>query len=92
MSDVPADRPQLRPVSTASAVALVVLPLAALVLHLAFAHGYGYFRDELYYLACTRHLAWGYVDQPPLSIGLLWIVTHTLGTSLPAIRFHGSNT
>jgi hypothetical protein len=30
--------------------------------------GYGYFRDELYYLACSRHLAAGYVDQPPLSI------------------------
>ncbi|MDE3154211.1 MAG: glycosyltransferase family 39 protein [Acidobacteriota bacterium] len=86
MSDAPADRPQPRPVSPASAVALVVLPFAALVLHLAFVHGYGYFRDELYYLACTRHLAWGYVDQPPLSIGLLWIVTHTLGTSLLAIR------
>jgi hypothetical protein len=27
---------------------------------------YGYFRDELYYLACALHLDWGYVDQPPL--------------------------
>ncbi|MBB6144266.1 hypothetical protein HNQ77_002218 [Silvibacterium bohemicum] len=28
--------------------------------------GYGLFRDELYYLMCGRHLAWGYVDQPPM--------------------------
>jgi hypothetical protein len=29
--------------------------------------GYGIFRDELYYLDCGRHLAFGYVDQPPLT-------------------------
>ncbi|MGH9595843.1 MAG: ArnT family glycosyltransferase, partial [Edaphobacter sp.] len=29
--------------------------------------GYGIFRDELYYLDCGRHLAFGYVDQPPLA-------------------------
>ncbi|HVN49544.1 MAG TPA: hypothetical protein VMU30_12085, partial [Bacteroidota bacterium] len=36
------------------------------------AGGYGIFRDEFYYIACSNHLAWGYVDQPPFSIAVLW--------------------
>ncbi len=28
--------------------------------------GYSYFRDEFYFIACGRHLAWGYVDQGPV--------------------------
>src|SRR5262249_18207513 len=60
--------------------------LAKLALHLATSSGYGYFRDELYYLACTEHLDLGYVDHPALSVLLLWVVRHTLGTSLLALR------
>jgi hypothetical protein len=48
---------------------------------------YGYFRDELYYIACSKHLAFGYVDQPPLSAAVLALVRWTLGDSLQAIRF-----
>jgi 4-amino-4-deoxy-L-arabinose transferase-like glycosyltransferase len=47
---------------------------------------YGYFVDELYYLACSRHLAWGYVDQPPLIALLTWLERVVLGQSLWAIR------
>ncbi|MGC8484266.1 MAG: glycosyltransferase family 39 protein [Candidatus Baltobacteraceae bacterium] len=43
-----------------------LLALFTFLLHLAFAGNYGYFRDELYFIACARHLAWGYPDQPPL--------------------------
>ncbi|HYS05632.1 MAG TPA: glycosyltransferase family 39 protein [Candidatus Dormibacteraeota bacterium] len=60
--------------------------LAKLLLHLATSTGYGYFRDELYYLACTEHLAPGYVDHPSLSILFLWAVRHLLGDSRPALR------
>ena len=66
------------------------IPLAfagvKLLLHALAIANYGYFRDELYYIACSKHLAWGYVDQPPLSIALLAVVRAVLGDSLVAIR------
>lgn len=47
---------------------------------------YGYFIDELYYVACSQRLAFGYVDHPPLSILLLRMVRAGMGDSLPALR------
>jgi hypothetical protein len=45
-----------------------VVPVGAVVtlLLIVVAGRYGYHRDELYFLVCARHLAWGYPDQPPL--------------------------
>jgi len=60
---------------------------AYFALHMATATRYGYFRDALYYLACADHLAFGYVDQPPLFPFIAWIARHTLGTSLYALMF-----
>ncbi|TDI13316.1 MAG: phospholipid carrier-dependent glycosyltransferase, partial [Acidobacteria bacterium] len=65
---------------------LMVFPAVKLVLHLVTHRGYGMFRDEYYYLACAERLAWGYVDHPPFSIFLLWIVRNLLGDSLLAVR------
>jgi hypothetical protein len=62
-----------------------IIAAAYFCAQLATATHYGYFRDALYYLACSEHLAWGYVDQPPLIVFLAWLVRHTLGTSLTAL-------
>ena len=63
------------------------LVAAALLLAHALTLGaYGIFRDEFYYLANGRHLAWGYVDHPPLVAAVAWLTERTLGTSVFALR------
>jgi len=63
------------------------IALAMLIFHIYFNNRYGYFRDEFDYIACARHLAWGYVDQPPLLPFLARISLAVLGDTLRAIRF-----
>jgi hypothetical protein len=67
---------------------IIAMALLSLGVHLAVnaLGGYGYFRDELYYIACSKHLAAGYVDQPPLSIYVLAAARFLLGDSVFAIR------
>src|SRR6266513_3042473 len=59
---------------------------ATLLIHLLTNRGYGYFRDELYYIACGQHLDFGYVDLPPLSSLLIRLSRVLFGDSLFAIR------
>jgi hypothetical protein len=68
------------------AIATWLLPALTLALQLATYAGYGYFRDELYYLANGEHLGFGYVEHPPLIGFIAALVRATLGDSLFAIR------
>lgn len=68
---------------SAAALGIALVPFAV---HLLTSGRYGYFRDEFYYIACSQHLDWGYVDHPPLSIALLALERGLLGDSLTAIR------
>ena len=63
-----------------------LLAAAAVLLQMATNGRYGYFRDELYYLALSHHLAWGYVDLAPMSPVLAYIGRILFGESLHAIR------
>jgi Dolichyl-phosphate-mannose-protein mannosyltransferase len=65
---------------------LAALAVTKALIQLAGISHYGVFRDELYYLACSEHLAWGYVDQPPLIAFVAWLARHVFGSSLFAIR------
>jgi hypothetical protein len=60
--------------------------VGVLLFHLAFLSGYGVFRDELYYVACGRRPAWGYVDHPPLVGWVAWLVAQVAGESHLALR------
>ncbi len=66
---------------------LCYLAVLTIFIHFLTNGGYGYFRDELYYMACGEHLAWGYVDQPPFVALMAFLTRHLLGESLFALRF-----
>jgi 4-amino-4-deoxy-L-arabinose transferase-like glycosyltransferase len=55
-------------------------------LQLATSWVYGYHRDEFYYLACGRRLAWGYVDHPPITPLLYRMSAALFGTSRIGLR------
>lgn len=69
-------------------VIILGFAFGALLFHLlvnAFG-GYGIFRDEFYYIACSKRLAAGYVDQPPLAMFLLAASRALFGVSQAGIR------
>ena len=76
----------LRQILASETTLVVGIALLTLAIHLVADGGYGYQRDELYDLICGRHLAWGYVDQPPLIALIARFTEMVLGTSLYALR------
>src|ERR1051326_4325252 len=81
---IPAEAPQNRFTSGPAIVLYIVA--AKLLLHLLTVARYGIFRDEMYYLACSRHMAWGYVDHPPLTVWIAWVSRGVLGDSPLGVR------
>ncbi|WP_068396498.1 ArnT family glycosyltransferase [Kribbia dieselivorans] len=66
------------------AVAVVAAATAALLVVVA--PRYGWHRDEMYFLEAGQHLAWGYVDQPPLTPFIARLADTVAPGSLVALR------
>src|SRR5690348_18316005 len=66
---------------------VALLAAVKLAVTMAFANRYGWHGDELYFLAASRHVAFGYVDYPPL-VPLLAAADQAVAPgSLVALRF-----
>lgn len=76
---------RVRPVAPFATVPVAIVTALMAIPLLLTANRYGYFGDELYFLAAGRHLAWGYVDQPPL-LPLLARLMDELGHSPFVLR------
>ena len=77
----PAERRTRRPLLASNTI-LFSLALVKLLVHLLTAGNYGYFRDELYYIAASERLGLGYVDFPPFVALATALARATLGDSL----------
>jgi hypothetical protein len=71
--------------SRRSRLAVWGIALATLALHLSVAGRYDIFRNELYYIVCGRHPAFGYADQPPL-VPLIAAATQVFGINAWLLR------
>jgi hypothetical protein len=67
--------------------AVVCIAAGTLVVHLATGWRYGFDRDELMALEDARHLAWGYVQYPPMTAFFGRLSLALFGTSLVGFRF-----
>jgi 4-amino-4-deoxy-L-arabinose transferase-like glycosyltransferase len=66
---------------------VVWIALGTVLVHWATGWRYGFDRDELMALDDARHLAWGYVQYPPMTAFFGWVALGLFGTSLVGFRF-----
>jgi Dolichyl-phosphate-mannose-protein mannosyltransferase len=82
---VPRARQTAVPPSGRVPVLAWVIGAAFVAVELLVSGRYGFLQDELYFIVAGHHLAFGYVDQPPIA-PLLTRITDILGVSPTAIR------
>jgi dolichyl-phosphate-mannose-protein mannosyltransferase len=76
-TDPPRNAPRAEPQPAWAPLACLGVVVAAILI--VFAGRYGYHRDELYFLAAGRHLAWSFPDQGPLTP----LVAHLMDSLAP---------
>lgn len=64
----------------------MLIAVATTAVLIAFAWGYGYHRDELYFLAAGHHLDWAYADQGPVTPLIAWAMSVIAPDSLTVLR------
>ena len=69
------------------ALAVILFAVAKFAAHMFTAQNGGYYCDELYAIDMSKHLAFGYVDLPPLVPALIALTRLVFGDSLLAIHF-----
>src|SRR5688572_4758300 len=66
--------------------AVLLLDAGVVALLLLVAQRYGWHRDELYFLEAGKHLAWGYIDQPPFTPFVARVAHELLPGNLVLLR------
>jgi hypothetical protein len=83
----------LKPVTRSSLRATLLVGLASGALTVAatvpFLSRYGWDRDELYFLSAAKRPSLGYVDFPPLTAWLAWLLHALAGDTLAVFRLTG---
>lgn len=78
--------PDTRPIGRRGLAILGCFALLKILVHLPVLTRYGYHPDELYFIACGEHPAFGYVDHAPLVPFITRAATSLFGESLFGLR------
>src|SRR5579872_3803750 len=85
-----AKRPGIWRLVSSDTGALMLIALAAILLHALTNSHYGFHRDELATVDDARYLAWGYVAYPPMTPFIARVAFALFGPSLVGLRFFAS--
>ena len=75
-----------RPIAAGDVIVPGVFALMKFLFHLPVLNRYGYHHDELYFIACGQHPAFGYVDHSPMTPWIARLAQTLFGDSLFGLR------